>query len=128
MDKNHDVAAVVSIHGGIQKLRVVMQIHNIMCNIPMLARIYSCAVVGLEGVIVEVEIDTTQGFPGMDLVGLPDAAVKESAARVQTAIRNAGLPYPRERIVVNLAPASVRKEGPAYDLPIALGIVMMGAV
>jgi magnesium chelatase family protein len=95
-------------------------------NIPMLARIYSCAVVGLEGVIVEVEVDTTQGFPGMDIVGLPDAAVKESAARVQTAIRNAGLPYPRERIVVNLAPASVRKEGPAYDLPIALGIVMMG--
>lgn len=98
---------------------------NIMYNIPMLARIYSCAVVGLEGVIVEVEVDTTQGFPGMDLVGLPDAAVKESAARVQTAIRNAGLPYPRERIVVNLAPASVRKEGPAYDLPIALGIVIM---
>lgn len=91
----------------------------------MLARIYSCAVVGLEGVIVEVEVDTTQGFPGVDLVGLPDTAVKESAARVQTAIRNAGLPYPRERIVVNLAPASVRKEGPAYDLPIALGIVMM---
>jgi len=91
----------------------------------MLARIYSCAVVGLEGVIVEVEVDTTQGWPGMDIVGLPDAAVKESAARVQTAIRNAGLPYPRERIVVNLAPASVRKEGPAYDLPIALGIVLM---
>jgi magnesium chelatase family protein len=91
----------------------------------MLARIYSCAVVGLEGVIVEVEVDTTQGFPGMDIVGLPDAAVKESAARVQTAIRNAGLPYPRERVVVNLAPASVRKEGPAYDLPIALGIVLM---
>jgi magnesium chelatase family protein len=91
----------------------------------MLARIYSCAVVGLEGVIVEVEVDTTQGFPGMDIVGLPDAAVRESAARVQTAIRNAGLPYPRERVVVNLAPASVRKEGPAYDLPIALGIVLM---
>jgi magnesium chelatase family protein len=91
----------------------------------MLARIYSCAVVGLDGVIVEVETDITQGWPGMDIVGLPDAAVKESAARVQTAIRNAGLPYPRERVVVNLAPASVRKEGPAYDLPIALGIVMM---
>ncbi len=91
----------------------------------MLARVYSCAVIGLEGVIVEVEVDTTQGWPGMDIVGLPDAAVKESAARVQTAIRNAGLPYPRQRIVVNLAPASVRKEGPAYDLPIALGIVMM---
>jgi magnesium chelatase family protein len=96
-----------------------------MYNILMLARVYSCAVVGLEGVIVEVETDTTQGFPGMDIVGLPDAAVKESAARVQAAVRNAGFTYPRERIVVNLAPASVRKEGPAYDLPIALGIVMM---
>jgi magnesium chelatase family protein len=87
----------------------------------MLARIYSNAVVGLEGVIVEVEVDTAQGFPGVGLVGLPGTAVKESAARVQAAIRNAGLPYPRERIVVNLAPISARKEGPAYDLPITLG-------
>jgi magnesium chelatase family protein len=91
----------------------------------MLARVYSCAVLGLEGVIVEVEVDTTQGFPGMDIVGLPDAAVRESVQRVQAAIKNAGLPYPRKRIVVNLAPAAVRKEGPAYDLPIALGVLLM---
>lgn len=91
----------------------------------MLARVYSCAVVGLEGVIVEVEVDTTSGFPGMDIVGLPDAAVRESSQRVQAAVRNAGLPYPRRRVVVNLAPASVRKEGPTYDLPIALGVVLM---
>jgi magnesium chelatase family protein len=91
----------------------------------MLSRVYSCAVIGLEGVIVEVEVDTGQGLPGMTLVGLPDAAVQESRERVQAAIKNAGLDYPRKRIVVNLAPATVRKEGPAYDLPIALGVLMM---
>jgi magnesium chelatase family protein len=91
----------------------------------MLARVFSCAVIGLEGVIVEVEVDITQGLPGIDIVGLPDAAVNESRQRVYSAIKNAGLPYPRRRIVVNLAPASVRKEGPAYDLPIALGVVLM---
>jgi len=93
----------------------------------MLARVYSCAVIGLDGVIVEVEVDTGQGLPGMTIVGLPDASVQESRERVQAAIRNAGFPFPRKRIVVNLAPAAVRKEGPAYDLPIALGVlVMMG--
>jgi magnesium chelatase family protein len=91
----------------------------------MLARVYSCALIGLEGVIVEVEVDATQGLPGTDIVGLPDKAVQESRSRVQTAVKNARLRYPRERIVVNLAPASVRKEGPAYDLPIAVGVLLM---
>ncbi|MGC8855400.1 MAG: YifB family Mg chelatase-like AAA ATPase [Anaerolineae bacterium] len=91
----------------------------------MLARIYSCAVIGLDGVIVEVEVDYTAGLGGMTIVGLPDAAVQESRERVQTAIRNTGLPFPRKRVVVNLAPASVRKEGPAYDLPIALGVIVL---
>ncbi len=91
----------------------------------MLARVFSCAVIGLEGVIVEVEVDTGQGLPGMIIVGLPDAAVQESRERVQAAVRNAGFEYPRKRIVVNLAPATVRKEGPAYDLPIALGVLVM---
>ncbi|MCX7753789.1 MAG: YifB family Mg chelatase-like AAA ATPase [Anaerolineales bacterium] len=91
----------------------------------MLSRIYSCAVVGLDGVIVEVEVDYSNGQPGMTIVGLPDAAVQESRERVQTAIKNAGLHFPRHRIVVNLAPASVRKEGPAYDLPIALGVILL---
>ena len=89
----------------------------------MLARVFSCAVIGLEGVIVEVEVDTSQGLPGMDIVGLPDTAVQESRQRVLAAIKNAGYPYPRKRLTINLAPASVRKEGPSYDLPIALGIL-----
>ncbi len=90
----------------------------------MLARIYSCAVIGLEGVIVEVEVDTGQGLPTIIIVGLPDTAVQESRERVQAAIKNAGLYFPRKRVTVNLAPASVRKEGPSYDLPIALGVLM----
>jgi magnesium chelatase family protein len=94
---------------------------------PMLARVFSCAVIGLDGVVVEVEVDTGLGLPGMTIVGLPDTAVQESRERVQAAVKNAGIEFPRKRIIVNLAPASVRKEGPAYDLPIALGVlVMMG--
>jgi len=61
----------------------------------------------------------------MTIVGLPDTAVQESRERVQAVIKNVGLPYPRKRIVVNLAPVTVRKEGPAYDLPIALGVLIM---
>ncbi len=90
----------------------------------MLARVYSCAVIGLEGVVVEVEVDTNQGLPAIVIVGLPDAAVQESRERVQAAIKNAGLYFPRKRLTVNLAPASVRKEGPSYDLPIALGVLI----
>ncbi|NMB53153.1 MAG: ATP-binding protein, partial [Leptolinea sp.] len=89
----------------------------------MLARIFSCAVIGLEGVIVEVEVDTGPGLPKMVIVGLPDAAVQESRERVRSAVHNAGFDYPRRALTVNLAPASVRKEGPAYDLPIALGVL-----
>jgi len=89
----------------------------------MLARVFSCAVIGLDGVLVEVEVDTAQGLPGMDIVGLPDAAVKESKQRVMSAIKNAGFAYPRKRLTVNLGPGSVRKEGPVYDLPIAIGVL-----
>ena len=91
----------------------------------MLARVFSCAVIGLDGSIVEVEVDAGVGLPGMDLVGLPDAAVQESRQRVQAAIKNANLTYPRYRLVVNLAPATVRKAGPTYDLPIAVGVLIM---
>jgi len=90
----------------------------------MLARVFSCAVIGLDGVVVEVEVDTSGGLPKMVIVGLPDAAVQESRERVQSAIKNAGYYYPRTKLTVNLAPASVRKEGPAYDLPIALGVLI----
>ena len=90
----------------------------------MLARVFSCAINGLDGVVVEVEVDTGQGLPAIIIVGLPGKAVQESRDRVQMAIKNAGLIFPRKRITVNLAPASVRKEGPAYDLPIALGVLI----
>ena len=90
----------------------------------MLARVYSCAVIGLDGVVVEVEVDYGQGLPKMSIVGLPDEAVKESRERVFSAIKNAGLSYPRKPLTVNLAPASVRKEGPSFDLPIALGVLV----
>jgi magnesium chelatase family protein len=91
----------------------------------MLARVHSCAVIGIEGVIVEVEVDYSNGLPAVIIVGLPDAAVQESRERVQTAVKNAGLNFPRHRVVVNLAPAAVRKEEPAYDLPIALGVMVL---
>jgi magnesium chelatase family protein len=87
----------------------------------VLAKVHSSAVVGLEGAIVEVEVDTGRGLPSFTIVGLPDAAVQESRERVQAAVKNAGLEFPRGRLTVNLAPAALRKEGPAYDLPIALG-------
>jgi magnesium chelatase family protein len=90
----------------------------------MLACIHSCAVIGLEGVVVQVEVDTNSGLPKTIIVGLPDAAVQESRERVHSAIKNAGMFFPRKAITVNLAPASVRKEGPAYDLPIALGVLV----
>jgi magnesium chelatase family protein len=90
----------------------------------MLARVHSCAVIGLDGVVVEVEVDTGQGLPNIIIVGLPDAAVQESRERVLMAVKNAGLALPRKRVTVNLAPASVRKEGPSYDLPIALGVII----
>lgn len=91
----------------------------------MLARVFSCAVIGLDGVTVEVEVYAGRGLPKMTIVGLPDTAVQESCERVQTSIKNAGFTYPRKPVIENLAPASVRKEGPYYDLPIALGMLAM---
>ena len=90
-----------------------------------LAKVLSCAVVGLEGEIVECEVDVSRrGLPSLAMVGLPDAAVKEAKDRVETAIKNSGFRFPMHRIVVNLAPADIRKEGPTYDLPIAIGIMV----
>jgi len=89
----------------------------------MLAKVISCAVVGLEGAIVEVEVDISPGLPSIPIVGLPDKAVQEARERVRSAIRNSGYKFPNRRITVNLAPADLKKEGPAYDLPIAIGIL-----
>lgn len=92
----------------------------------MLARVHSCAVVGLDGEIVEVEVDISRAQnPTTTVVGLPDTAVQESRERVRAAIRNSGLAYPfNSRVTVSLAPADLRKEGPAYDLPIAVGLLL----
>jgi magnesium chelatase family protein len=89
----------------------------------MLAKVTSCALVGLDGVLVDVEVDNTRGMPGLTVVGLPDVAVRESKDRVRAAIKNCGMTFPNQRLTVNLAPADLRKEGPAYDLPIALGVL-----
>lgn len=89
----------------------------------MLAQTHSCAVIGLDAAPVHVEVDITSGLEKLTVVGLPDAAVRESGERVRSAITNSGFFYPQHRLTVNLAPADVRKEGPAYDLPIALGIL-----
>lgn len=89
----------------------------------MLAKVFSAAVLGVDAYEVQVEIDVSGGLPSMMIVGLPDAAVQESRERVRSAIRNAGLPFPTSRIVVNLAPADIRKEGPTFDLPIALAVL-----
>ncbi len=90
----------------------------------MLASVYSCSIIGLDGVVLQVEVDTSGGLPRTIIVGLPDMAVQESRERVQSAVKNAGMFYPRKKVTVNLAPASVRKEGPVYDLPIAVGVLV----
>jgi len=90
----------------------------------MLAKVISGAIVGLDGAIVEVEVDISSGLPAFTIVGLPDTAVQEAKERVRAAIRNSGGTFPMKRIVVNLAPADLKKAGPAYDLPIAVGILL----
>jgi magnesium chelatase family protein len=90
----------------------------------MLAKVISCALVGLEGALVEVEVDIAPGLPNFFIVGLPDDAVREARERARAAVRNSGFTFPMKRIVVNLAPADLKKEGPAYDLPIAIGILL----
>ena len=90
----------------------------------MLAKIHSAAVIGLEAESVDVEVDVGRGMVSLTLVGLPDAAVRESGERMRAAIRNSGCKFPYDqRITINLAPADLRKEGPAYDLPIAIGVL-----
>ena len=89
----------------------------------MLATAVSGALVGIDGLLVEVEVDVALGLPQFTTVGLPEGAVRESKDRVRSAIKNSGYEFPARRITVNLAPADVKKEGAAYDLPIALGIL-----
>ena len=92
----------------------------------MLSRVLSAAVYGVDGYIVTVETDITHGLSAFNIVGLPDAAVKESQHRVQAAIKNSGFTFPNRKITVNLAPADIKKEGAAFDLPMAVGILAAG--
>ena len=90
----------------------------------MLAKSRTCAVIGLDGFVVEVEVDISPGLPSFTIVGLPDTAVQESRERVRAAIRNSGHEFPMRRVTVSLAPADLRKAGPAYDLPIAVAVLL----
>ena len=90
----------------------------------MLSIIETMALHGLDGYLVEVQVDVSPGMPNWDVVGLPDASVKEAKERVRTAIRNSGFEFQSRKIVVNLAPANTKKEGSLFDLPIAVGILM----
>jgi len=92
----------------------------------MLAKTLSAALEGLDASLVEVEVDIAGGLPAVTVVGLPDAAVKESRERVKSAVVNSGYRFPPRRVTINLAPADIRKEGPVYDLAIALGLLAAG--
>ena len=89
----------------------------------MLTRVFSAAIQGVDALEVEIEVNTGSGDPKIVVVGLPDTAVKESKDRVTTAIANSAFRWPRERTTINLAPADIKKEGPSFDLPIAIGMV-----
>src|SRR3954447_9352224 len=89
----------------------------------MLAKVFSGAVYGVDAFEVEIEVNGAGGNPVIVVVGLPDAAVKESKDRVTTAVQNSGFHWPRGRTTINLAPADVKKEGPSFDLPIALSMI-----
>ena len=91
----------------------------------MLAQVHGVTLEGIEGVVCEVEVDVGRGgFEKTVIVGLPDVAVKESLERVRSAIVNSGFRYPKTQSLVNLAPADIKKEGPAFDLPIAIGMIV----
>ena len=89
----------------------------------MLARVWCASLVGIDAVKVGVEVDVAGGLPAITIVGLPDTAVQESRERVKAAIKNSGFAFPVRKIIINLAPADLRKEGPSFDLPISVGVL-----
>lgn len=90
----------------------------------MLAKVGSCCTSGIDAYLVDVEVDIASGLPGFSIVGLPDAAIRESRDRIKAAIKNTGFSFPTKKITVNLAPAHIKKAGPGFDLPIAIGILV----
>lgn len=89
----------------------------------MFSKVFSVSVNGLSGSRIDVELDVSNGLPAFNIVGLPDTAIQESKERVRSALKNSGFAFPSTRITVNLAPADIRKKGPSFDLPIAIGIL-----
>src|SRR3989338_9705326 len=90
-------------------------------------KVFSAAVIGLDAFPIDVEVDSTPGLHSLNIVGLPDKSVQESKDRIESAIKNSGFIAPKkknQRVIVNLAPADIKKEGPSYDLPIAIGYLM----
>ncbi|MFA7000759.1 MAG: YifB family Mg chelatase-like AAA ATPase [Candidatus Omnitrophota bacterium] len=94
----------------------------------MIAKVASAACLGIHAYPVDIEVDIANGLPQMNIVGLPDQSIKESKERVRAAVKNCDYPFPPERVTINMAPADVRKEGPAFDLPMALGILSANGV
>lgn len=90
----------------------------------MYGKMFSACLYGIEGVMIGVEIDLANGLPQTNIIGLPDSAIREAVERVRAAVKNCGYRYPQQRITINLAPADLRKEGSAFDLAIALGILI----
>ena len=90
----------------------------------MISTVKTISLTGIEGSLVEVQTDITGGLPGFEIVGLPDTSVKESKERIKSAIKNSSIEFPSRKIIINLAPASTKKEGTSYDLPIAIGILL----
>jgi magnesium chelatase family protein len=89
----------------------------------LLAKVHSCALLGIKGIPLEIEVDIADGLPAFDIIGLPDASVREAKERVRSAIRNSGFRFPYSRVTVNLAPADLKKEGSSFDLAIAMGLL-----
>ena len=91
----------------------------------MYTKLYTCALIGLDGYLIEVEVDIFGTFPSFNIVGLPDPAIQEARERIKSAIRNSKLNFPvNKKILINLAPSNIKKEGSAYDLSMAIGILI----
>ena len=90
----------------------------------MLSKIKSISLIGLEGNLIEVQTDISNGIPEFEIVGLPDTSVRESKKRIVSAIKNSKIEFPSKKILINLAPANIKKEGSSFDLPIAIGILI----
>ena len=104
-------------------LKISLQNKAVQGGAILLAKVHSCTLLGIKGIPLEIEVDISDGLPAFDIIGLPDASVREAKERVRAAIRNSGFSFPYSRVTVNLAPADLKKEGSAFDLAIAVGLL-----